>query len=231
MTVRTWLGSLAAVGLLVALGFAIGEPENTGPTARSVLETVSEPPLPRSGADTVSREVLAARTVDRILLFQTGNATASIALGEDEVSALLTESLPGLLPTGVVNVEVGLGNDQIVLQADIVTDLWTGTSLLRPVLVALPDTLRAEIDGRVARVGRRLILTVTGARAQRLPLPGSLIEALIRELPMSIDGQEGPALQVALPDGIADVRLEGDRLVLHAAEPILERTVDDGADG
>ncbi len=230
MTGRIWLGSLAAVAVLAALSFAIGE-QDAVPAATRIPGAASAPTLPVSGADAVPREVLAARTVDRILLFRTGNVASSIALSEDEVSALLTESLPGLLPAGVVNVEVSLDSDQIVLQADIVVDLWTGASRLNPVLVALPDTLRTEIDGRFSRVGRRLILTVTGARAQSLSLPASLVEALIRELPMSIDGQEGPALQVALPDGIADVRLEGGRLILRAAEPILKRTVDGGADG
>ena len=231
MTTRRGIG-IAAVGLLV-LALSVARVEPNSPSSRVVAAqddgAVSATDARALGI--VARDVLAARTVDRLLLFRTRNGSSSMSLGSDEVTALLNESLPGLVPTGVTNTSVDIRGGGVVLRADMVTAAWSGAHRLRSFLAALPDTVSAELDGRVVRVGRRLVLEVSSARAQGIPLPGTVVDALVRELPTSFEGTNGPALRVSLPDGIADVRIVDDHLVLYAAEPNLGRAVDGGADG
>jgi len=178
----------------------------------------------------VSRDLVAARTVDRLVLFRTGNGPSSMTLASDEVTALVTELLPGLLPTGVHDAQILVQDGDVMLRARLATGSWAGTRRLRTVMSVLPDTVRAEVDGDLVRVGRRLRLHVSAARVHGLPLPAPVIDALVAELPLSARQAEGPILEVVLPDGIGDVRVVGDRLILYAAEPILDRAVD-GQDG
>lgn len=231
MTMRRGLVSLVGALLVLAVGLIVGGSEPSSPRGIGGWDG-GEPPATASHAvEVVSMDVLAARTVDRLLLFRSGNGASSMSLGSDEATALLTERFPGLLPTGVVNTAVHVRDGGVVLRADVVTAAWSGARRLRPWLAALPDTVSAELDGTIARFGRRLVFEVTSARAQGLPLPGSVVDALVRELPTSFETSDGPALRISLPDGIADVRISDDRFVLYASEPNRELAVDGGADG
>lgn len=231
MTAHRRLGALAGALLVLVAGAMLG---GTGPSASRVVGGPDDAALSSTGApvgDVASMDVLAARTVDRLLLFRTGNGASSMTLGSDEVTALLTEGLPGLLPRGVTNISVHVRGGGIALRADVITAVWSGSHRLRPWLVAFPDTVSAQLDGTIARVGRRLVFEATSARAQGVPLPEPVLDALVRELPTSFEASDGPVLRVSLPDGIADVRIVDDRFVLYATEPNLERAVDGGADG
>ena len=98
MTAHRRLGALAGALLVLVAGAMLG---GTGPSASRVVGGPDDAALSSTGApvgDVASMDVLAARTVDRLLLFRTGNGASSMTLGSDEVTALLTEGLPGLLP-------------------------------------------------------------------------------------------------------------------------------------
>ena len=225
------LCGLSAILTLSALGVWLWGWENGVPQRDSTTPEQMASGSTAAQSESVPKDVLAARTVDRFLLFRTGNGARSMSLGSEELTALVTESLPGLVPAGLEDAEVLVRNGGIVLRARIVTRDWAGTQSLRTAVAVLPDRLWAELEGELVRVGHRLRLQISGARAQGVLLPEALVEALVRDLPMSSTRSEGPALEISLPDGIADVRIVGDQLILHAAEPNLERTVDGGADG
>lgn len=224
MNVLRGLGVMSALIAIAVVGVVFGD--RSGSVFRDVATTGA------SGAEEglVSRDLLAARTVDRIRLLRTGDGPVTLTLGSAEVTALVNESLPGLLPEGVHDIEVEVRDGQVLLRASMVTETWSGADRLRRVMTVLPDTLRAEIRGAVERRGRRLMYVVTGARAHRLPLPATIVDGLVRDLPMSTAYSEPVGLQVRLPDGIVDVRVVGDEVILFAAEPIMERAVD-GQDG
>lgn len=231
MTAHRSLATLAGALLVLAVGAILRGSEPSASGVAGVPDDARPPSTAAPLGDLVAMDVLAARTVDRLLLFRTGNSTSSMTLGAEEVTALLTGGLPGLLPRGVTNIAVHLQGGGIVLRADVITGAWSGAHRLRPWLVVLPDTVSAQLDGTIVRVGRRLVFEATSARAQGVPLPEAVLDALVRELPTSFEASNGPVLRVSLPDGIADVRIVDDRFVLYAAEPNLERAVDDGADG
>jgi hypothetical protein len=117
MTTRRGIG-IAAGGLLV-LALSVARVEPNSPSSRVVAAqddgAVSATDARALGI--VARDVLAARTVDRLLLFRTGNGSSSMSLGSDEVTALLNESLPGLVPTGVTNTSVDIRGGGVVLRA------------------------------------------------------------------------------------------------------------------
>ena len=221
------LGVLSAMIVVGVLGVLIG-----GRTNRLEVRSVAvdAATVTQAGADLVPVHLLAGRTVDRLRLFRSGDGPVSMTLGSDEVTALVTESLPGLLPAGVGDVDVVLQDGGIKLRVQVLTEEWVGARRLRAVMAVLPDTLRAEVDGDLVRIGRRLRLRVSAAWANGVLLPGPIVDALLADLPLSVKQAEGPFLQYALPDGIGDVRLVGDQLILYAYEPTRERAVDDQDD-
>lgn len=231
MTAHRSLATLAGALLVLAVGAILRGSEPSASRVAGVPDDARDPSTAAPVGDVVAMDVLAARTVDRLLLFRTGNSTSSMTLGSEEVTALLTGGLPGLLPRGVTNISVHVQGGGIVLRADVITGAWSGAHRLRPWLVALPDTVSAQLDGTIVRVGRTLVFEATSARAQGVPLPEAVLDALVRELPTSFEASNGPVLRVSLPDGIADVLIVDDRFVLYAAEPNLERAVDGEADG
>ncbi len=218
------VGAVSAVMAIGALGILIGG--RTYPLEVPSV-AVEASPATEAIADLVPVHLLAERTVDRLRLFRSSDGPASLTLGSDEVTALITETLPGLLPAGVDDINVELQRGGIQLRVQVLTENWVGAWRLGPVLSVLPDTLRAEIDGDLVLIGRRLRLRVSAARANGVLLPGPIVDALLAELPSSVIQAEGPVLQVALPDGIGDMRIVGDQLILYAYESTRERAVDD----
>lgn len=218
------LSAVLVVGVFVALMGGRTPAFEVGSVADQVSAAI------KAKADPAPLHLLAERTVDRLLVFRTSDGPASMTLGSDEVTALINETLPGLLPAGVDYVDIVVRNGGILLRAQVLTDDWVGAQRLRSVMAVLPDILHAEVDGNLVRIGRRLRLQVSSARVNGVWLPGPIVDALLGELPMSVMQADGPILQVTLPDGIDDVRVVGDQLVLFAIEPTRERTVDDQDD-
>ena len=165
------LSAVLVVGAFVALMGGRTPAFEVGSVADQVSAAIE------AKADPAPLHLLAERTVDRLLVFRTSDGPASMTLGSDEVTALITETLPGLLPAGVDDVDIVVRNGGILLRAQVLTDDWVGVQRLRSVMAVLPDILHAEVDGNLVRIGRRLRLQVSSARVNGVWLPGPIVDA------------------------------------------------------
>lgn len=227
-TTRTrWALTLAGVACLAlaAVTARTGSPGGDADAGPGAPESVVVVPSASSPA--------ASLAVERLHLLRTGNGPGSLSLSGEELSVVLTEALPGLLPAGIHDPRVTIDGGRVRVRVSIVTDEWLPAEGIVGVLRVLPDTLDAEVRGRLVRVGRRATYRIEEAFAHGVPLPDPVIRGLVNELPGGgLAGGErasGPVdatLRLMLPEGIADFEVVGDRLVVRAAEPILDRTVD-----
>ena len=182
--------------------------------------------------------VVAARTVDRLLLFRTGNGGDQLALDGEELTALLRHGLPGMVPEGVLKPTIRLEGGRVQAEAWVATEEWSGASHLNLVLAVLPDTVAIELAGTLARGSGRLVFLIDQARANGVPIPRAVLGRMVTAMPLG--GGQGamttrrggdsvqPAFRVSWPRGIGSITVEGDQLLLAPAEPILERAVDGG---
>lgn len=204
--------------MLLALGDSGASPP------RTTRGEVPEPP-PALAADAE----VAARAIARLQLFRTGNAGGTIALAAEEVTAVLRSALPGILPGGVSDPVVRLVDGQVRIEARLSRADFVAAEVLGSVLDVLPDTVGVELQGHLVRHRGRLAFRVERAWASRVPLPPrvvSRIAAELGELGMMGDSSEATVLTVPWPEGIGDVIVAGDQLVLERPEPTLDRAVD-----
>ena len=193
----------------------------------SVEDPTTVQPSSRIDAPQISADILEARTLERLLLFRAGRSESSMSFGSDEVMVLLNKILPGLLPIGVEQVGVSIDEGVAVVQARIVTRDWEGTSSFGSLFPVLPDTLSGKIEGVLWGTGRRLVLEVTGAWIQDISLPPPLVDLLTQQISKTPNVPGDRRLEVMLPPEIAEVRVDGDKVILFLAEPILDRAVDE----
>lgn len=194
-------------------GGAVGEPVRTAPDPEQSVR-------------------IAGRTVDRLQLFRTGNAGDSLSLSGEEVTAVLLHVLPGMLPQGVVEPRVSFAESKVTVDVRVASAAYPGAMSLGALLEVFPDTLEVRLHGTLSRHAGALVFGVTDAEAEGVPLPGSLVGALIGSTPLatSTGGAVIAELRVGWPSGFRTIEVVGDRLELRAAEPIVERAVD-GSDG
>ncbi len=225
---RAKLEACIAFGLLsflVAVVISMGIDEDL-----IQIDSIEEPHTvqPPSWIDMpqISADILEAQTLERLLLFRAGRSESSMSFGSDEVMVLLNKILPGLLPIGVEQVGVSIDEGVAVLQALIVTRDWEGDSSFGSLFSVLPDTLSGKIEGVLWGTGRRLVLKVTGAWIHDISLPPPLVDLLIQQISKTPNVPGDRRLEVTLPPEIAEVRVDGNKVILFLAEPILDRAVD-----
>lgn len=175
---------------------------------------------------------LAARTVDRLQLFRTGNTGPRLTLTDDEITALLRHAMPGVLPPGIHDPVIRLASGTVLVEARLASEEFVGRGPLASVLGALPDTLEVDLRGRLSSSRDRLVLTVENARASGVPLPAGVVAAIAGALAEDSGddalsrAEEHASLSVRWPDGVASVGVVGDRLFLDRDEPMVDRAVD-----
>ena len=196
----------------------------------SVEDPTTVQPSSRIDAPQISADILEARTLERLLLFRAGRSESSISFGPDEVTVLLNKMLPGLFPIGVEQAGVSIDEGVAVVQAQIVTRDWEGTSSFGSLFSVLPDTVTGKVEGIPWGAGRRLVLKVTGAWINEISLPPLLVDLLIQQISKTPSVPGNRMLEVTLPPEIAEVRVDGNKVILFLAEPILDRAVDLDAD-
>lgn len=217
------LGAVVATAVLAVV--LVGTP-SPGPRSSTGGRDAGGPRAPDATPE------LAARTVDRLQLFRTGNAGRRLALTDDEITALLRHAMPGVLPSGIRDPVVRLASGTVLVEARLVSADFVGSGLLASVLGALPDTLDVDLRGRLSSSHDGLVLTVEDARASGVPLPGGAVAAIARALTDDSGegatslGGERASLSMRWPDGVAHAAVVGDRLLLDRAEPMVDRAVD-----
>jgi len=219
--VRPWVAAGAALAALIVV-VTLADSGAPGPGRPR-----GEAPRPRP-APTAEAEV-AGRAIARLQLFRTGDAGRTLTLTGEELTAVLRGALPGILPHGVSDPMVRLVDGEVRIEARLSRADFVASKLLVSVLGVLPDTVDVELRGRLARHGGRLAFRVERSWASRVPLPPWVVRTIaidLGERVMVADSSEAPVLTVRWPDGVGDVIVAGDRLVLERPEPILDRAVD-----
>lgn len=204
-------------------------------TPGEVVATMAEG-IPEPTDQVVIDPGLASDAETRLRLFRTGGAGDQLALRGEEITAVLRYTVPGMIPPGVGHPVVRLTSGTVRVAARLSAAVFPATPLLAPVLGVLPDSIDVELRGRVAREGRRAVFLIDRVSAERIPVPKSVVSAIVSSLGMggvdAVDGTTGealPALRVAWPHGVTAMDVADDRLVLRRG-PVV-RTVDDGDDG
>lgn len=228
-----WLVSCAALAgviamLVLRLDPTIGDQTSAAPTA--------DGPTGPSMMSVAEEQATAGVLVDRVQLFRTGNLGPRFRLNGSEMTALLRHAAPGMIPAGVSDPVVQVLANELQVEARVarhdVLPPRDGFSL--PDL--LPDTVRVVVRGVVTNgVGDRIVFTVLGARVGRIPLPRSVVAAVVAELPGGSAGpdedeapwtSDGPTIAVRAPAGIGDVSIAGEEVVFYRIEPFVDRAVD-----
>lgn len=181
-------------------------------------------------------QVTAGVLVDRVQLFRTGNLGARLRLDGAEMTALLRHAAPGMIPEGVHAPVVSVRDERLQVEALVarheVLPPRDGFSL--PEL--MPDTVRVVLVGGIASgPGDRLTFTIRSARVGRIPLPSSVVAAVVASLPGGAEyarrseeaGARGdPEISLRAPAGIGEVAVVGSEVVFFRSEPFGDRAVD-----
>lgn len=209
--------------LLLALLVAAYAGFRWGPTVLPRLEEMVG--VERSGGESEEDDPeptpeLAEATLDRFERFRAGEEGGRMAVGGPELTAVVRHSLPGLLPPGVRDPTVEMGDGKVNVSARVAVDAFPRLPALDQVVGFLPDTLLMEIRGSLVPLdSNHLALVVDRVRAARVPIPSRMTHEVLGGLRGDRGGAGLPedALPVPLPDGLDSVFVQRDSLVLLAA--------------
>jgi len=208
-TVRGCFGGVVMVALLGVAAFAgwrWGDPlfERVAPSAST---TAPQP----------TRE-LAEATLERFEALRRGEAGDRLALGSLELESVLRYGVPQMVPPGVSEPMVRLGDGQVRVGGEVAVEAFPRLpDEVGRVIGFLPDTMRIEVGGTLSPLDeRRAQLVVHDVRAVGIPLPDRMIHDILRTFGREdVPGLPGDAMSVPLPTGIESVWVERDRLVLR----------------
>jgi hypothetical protein len=166
----------------------------------------TEPPTPEL-ADSVSSAVQT---------FRRGEGGAQMALGGEELTAVLRYSVPGMVPDGVAEPEVRFRDGRVHLGARVALDAFPDLPDLGPILGILPDTLQVRLEGSLLPFGvRKAAFLVHHVEASRVPLPRRLIPEILRAMGREEHpGLPPEAITVSLPSGLGSAYILTDSLIL-----------------
>ncbi|KPJ83036.1 MAG: hypothetical protein AMS19_05760 [Gemmatimonas sp. SG8_23] len=226
---RGVLGGVVLAMLGIGLGLALG-PTGWRPwteSDRASRETAEGMPID-AGPD------VAARLVDRLQLFRTGEGDTVLELESSELTALLRHAVPGLMPAGVREPLVHVVDDEIRVRALVSPALLPSGRYLTESLKDLPSVVDVELRGRLVRPSASYVdYRVEHASVQGLALPRRLVRLLVTASGGRVEG-EGPA-EVVGPKGDGRARraeapafrapwpLEHGRIVVHGGVVRIER--------
>lgn len=170
--------------------------------------TVPERPTPE----------LAESTLERFESFRRGEGERRMALGGPELSAVVRYALPGIIPPGVDQPTVSLEGGRVRVSARVALEAFPRLPQLDQVVGLLPDTVLLEMEGALVPLDQSfLALLVDRVEASRIPVPRRMVADVLTGL-----GRSGPAslppdaLSVPIPDGVHQVFVQQDSLVLLA---------------
>lgn len=172
-----------------------------------------------SGGETagvVASPEIADSALVQIQRFRRGEGSDKLVLDAGMITSLARFSIPELMPAGVADPEVTLGDDRVHLRSRIALDAFPELPDLGPFLGILPDTLDVAIQATIMPFGEgRAALLVKKVEAMRIPLPGRLVpeilEAMGRE---DHPGLPPEGLLIPLPSGLGTAYISSDSLIL-----------------
>ena len=225
---------IAGFGLAVAVALA-GSLGLGALALRSAGGPMASAPLPKSPSEPTievdAGPVAAMRMVDRLQLFQTGNAGTRIELDGAELTALLRHTIPGMLPTGVSDPVVQIVGSEVRIRASVAPRGLPGGRHLRGAMAAVPDAVEVELRGHLFRPNHRTVeYRVDRAEVEGIALPSGLVRLLVQSWPGGVDASSGGGTQAVIR---AAWPIDGGRfhvadgvLVIVRPEPFLLESVD-----
>jgi hypothetical protein len=219
--------ALALAGLAVVTYAGVVGLSDRISSPRAAVDDVTEAGAP----DVRPTPALAQATVDRLSLFRSGRLGDRLVLTAPEVTALLRFGVPGVVPAGVVDPIVELGDDAVRISMRVATSHMPSARSIARVVGVLTDTVTVSLRGSIESLEGRLALVVDRLEVGHVPLPGELVDELLSAVWVSDPPEAPPAtLWLPRPAGLGTAVVDGGVLELKLAEPIAERAVD-GSDG
>lgn len=162
---------------------------------------------------------LAESTLDRIDAFRSGGSDATrMELEGVELSSVVRFALPGIVPPGVEDPEVAMGDGKVLLTARVARAAFPDLPALGEIAGLLPDTVDIRLRGALVPFSPGVAaFHVERVEAERIPLPSRIIPGILAALGRQArEGLPPDAMAVPLPAGLDRAFVEGDRLVLTA---------------
>jgi len=208
---KSCLGRVAAVAVLVLVAGAAWL------FAPSWLPELSQRFVAEEEGTPPSSE-LADATIERFESFRAGTAGDRMMLGDVELTSVVRYSVPGIVPAGVREPTVYLGDGRVRLSGRVATAAFPTIPALEEVTGILPDTVDVELRGSLLPFSDAWsALHVEGANAAGVRLPKRLVPPILTAMGREDrQGLPNDALLVPLPAGLRATYVEGDSLVLVA---------------
>ncbi|MDT8367707.1 MAG: hypothetical protein RQ745_00765 [Longimicrobiales bacterium] len=177
-------------------------------------------PAPNESASVPSQEI-ADDALARFNSFRVGSSGDSVfSLTDLELTSIVRHALPGLMPDGVRDATVEVGEDRILLSARVALDAFSEIAAVRDVSAFLPDTVQIEMTSSLLRLdAHHAALVVDGVTAAGMPLPDRLIPDILSALGRTErPGLPSTALALPLPPGIGRAYTAEGALVFESTE-------------
>jgi len=142
-----------------------------------------------------------------------------VALGSDEIGALLTGPLAEYIPPGVGSPNATVDGGVLILLLPV--PVASALPLPDVVTRALPDSVTATIRALVTSADDSFTIHIEGLALAGVPIPGFIGSSIAERLGIGDEAAraEGPdpenPLTWPLPRGVTAVYIDGDRLVLR----------------
>ncbi len=175
---------------------------------------VASAPAPEGPAPTPE---LADSVLARVQEFRR-SGQGQLSLGGREITSVIRYAVPGLIPEGIRDPEVTLGEGRVYLTARVVLSAFPRLPDLGPVLGILPDTLNVVLEGSLLPFGEEeSALLVHGVDAAMIPIPRRLIPEILNAMGrQDRPGLPPEAMAVPLPSGVASAYTLTDSLIISS---------------
>ncbi len=143
-----------------------------------------------------------------------------VVFHEPELQSLVQYRWAASLPPDLVDPRVGLGEGRVTVAAQVPTARLAGIRELQEILGFLPDTATLRAAGSFVPLdGDHVALEVHDLGAAGIPIPRRLIPAIVAHFrPEGMPEVGANAVALPLPQGIGNVFVSGDSLVVSARQ-------------
>lgn len=211
---RNCLGSL---GLGVVVFGAAWGGWKWGPAVFPKLEAWAGEAVAERPPERAPSAGIAEAALDRVDALRRGDGGGGrLELDGVDLSSLIRYSAPGIVPPGIEDPSVELGDGKVLLSARVATAAFPDLPAIDEVAGLLPDTVDIRLRGALVPFGPAMsALYVERVDAERIPLPSRIIPGILGALGRrSVEGLPPEAMAIPLPSGLDRAFIEGDRLIL-----------------
>ena len=157
----------------------------------------------------------AARATAKIEEFQVSE-DHELRLESAEVSSLLRYSIPGIVPSGVLDPTVSFEGDRVEVRARVLPSRISDLPRLGGIAGILPDTVNVVVQGSLSVFGDEVsVLVVEGVELQGWPIPAAAVPEILAALGHE-PPPDAPPAAVPVPElsGLRAAHIEDGKLVV-----------------